>query len=93
MSRKATITQEEIVNAAFKITKKEGFDKITSRRLAAAAAKMVKDPARLKELETGALEEKVSEAAAEILYANTEKSSEYSHSVNVRRIGEIGLER
>ena len=26
MSRKATITQEEIVNAAFKITKKEGFD-------------------------------------------------------------------
>ena len=63
------------------------------RRLAAAAAKMVKDPARLKELETGALEEKVSEAAAEILYANTEKSSEYSHSVNVRRIGEIGLER
>ncbi|WP_029322144.1 TetR/AcrR family transcriptional regulator [Butyrivibrio sp. AE3004] len=37
MSRKATITQEEIVNAAFKITKKEGFDQITSRRLAAAA--------------------------------------------------------
>ena len=37
MSRKATITQEEIVNAAFKITKKEGFDKVTSRRLAAAA--------------------------------------------------------
>ena len=37
MSRKATITQEEIVNAAFKITKKEGFDQITSRKLAAAA--------------------------------------------------------
>ena len=37
MSRKATITQEEIVNAAFKITRKEGFDQITSRRLAGAA--------------------------------------------------------
>ena len=37
MSRKATITQEEIINAAFKITRKEGFDKITSRRLAGAA--------------------------------------------------------
>ena len=37
MSRKATITQEEIVNAAFKITKKEGFDQITSRKLAGAA--------------------------------------------------------
>ncbi|MCR5102818.1 MAG: TetR/AcrR family transcriptional regulator [Butyrivibrio sp.] len=37
MSRKATITQKEIVNAAFKITKKEGFDQITSRKLAAAA--------------------------------------------------------
>ena len=37
MSRKATITQKEIVNAAFKITRKEGFEQITSRRLAAAA--------------------------------------------------------
>lgn len=37
MSRKATITQEEIVNAAFKITVKEGFDQITSRKLAGAA--------------------------------------------------------
>ncbi len=37
MSRKATITQKEIVNAAFKITRKEGFDKVTSRKLAAAA--------------------------------------------------------
>ncbi len=37
MSRKATITQEEIVNAAFKITRKEGFEQITSRKLAAAA--------------------------------------------------------
>jgi AcrR family transcriptional regulator len=37
MSRKATITQKEIVNAAFKITKKEGFEAITSRKLAAAA--------------------------------------------------------
>ena len=36
MSRKATITQKEIVNAAFKITKKEGFESITSRKLAAA---------------------------------------------------------
>lgn len=37
MSRKATITQKEIVNAAFKITKKDGFEAITSRKLAAAA--------------------------------------------------------
>lgn len=37
MARKATITQKEIVNAAFKITKKEGFEAITSRKLAAAA--------------------------------------------------------
>jgi AcrR family transcriptional regulator len=37
MSRKATITQEEIVNAAFKITRREGFEQITSRKLAAAA--------------------------------------------------------
>ena len=37
MSRKATITQKDIVNAAFKITKKEGFEQITSRKLAAAA--------------------------------------------------------
>ena len=37
MSRKATITQKEIVNAAFKITKREGFEQITSRKLAAAA--------------------------------------------------------
>ena len=37
MSRKATITQEEIVGAAFKITKKEGFAAITSRKLAAVA--------------------------------------------------------
>ena len=37
MSRKATITQKEIVNAAFKITKKEGFEQITSRKLAAVA--------------------------------------------------------
>ena len=37
MSSKATITQKEIVNAAFKITRKEGFEQITSRKLAAAA--------------------------------------------------------
>ncbi|MBQ9303150.1 TetR/AcrR family transcriptional regulator [Butyrivibrio sp.] len=37
MSRKATITQKEIVNAAFKITRKEGFEQITSRKLAAQA--------------------------------------------------------
>ncbi len=37
MSRKATITQKEIINAAFKITRKEGFEQITSRKLAAAA--------------------------------------------------------
>lgn len=37
MSRKATITQEEIVGAAFKITRKEGFGAITSRKLAACA--------------------------------------------------------
>ena len=37
MSRKATITKKDIVNAAFKITKKEGFEQITSRKLAAVA--------------------------------------------------------
>ena len=37
MSRKATITQKDIVNAAFKITRKEGFEAITSRKLASAA--------------------------------------------------------
>ncbi len=37
MSRKATITQKEIINAAFKLTRKEGFEEITSRKLAAAA--------------------------------------------------------
>ncbi|MBR0092258.1 MAG: TetR/AcrR family transcriptional regulator [Lachnospiraceae bacterium] len=37
MSRKATITQEEIIEAAFRITKQQGFDRITSRGLAAEA--------------------------------------------------------
>lgn len=37
MSRKATITKKDIVNKAFLITKKEGFEQITSRKLAAAA--------------------------------------------------------
>ncbi len=37
MSRTATITKQEIINAAFKITRKEGFEQITSRKLAAAA--------------------------------------------------------
>ncbi|MCR5675684.1 MAG: TetR/AcrR family transcriptional regulator [Lachnospiraceae bacterium] len=37
MPRKATITQKEIVGAAFRLTRKEGFEAITSRKLAAAA--------------------------------------------------------
>ena len=37
MPRKATITQKEIVGAAFRLTKQEGFEAITSRKLAAAA--------------------------------------------------------
>ena len=37
MSRKATISQQEIIDAAFRITMEEGFDKITSRGLAQAA--------------------------------------------------------
>ena len=37
MSRKAKKKKKEIVNAAFKITKKEGYEAITSRKLAAAA--------------------------------------------------------
>ena len=37
MSRKATISKEDIINAAFNITAREGFDKITSRGLAAEA--------------------------------------------------------
>ena len=37
MSRKATISKQEIIDAAFRITMEEGFDKITSRGLAQAA--------------------------------------------------------
>ena len=37
MSRKAIISKEDIIDAAFNITKREGFDKITSRGLAAEA--------------------------------------------------------
>jgi len=37
MSRTATIGKKDLVAAAFKITKKEGFDSITSRKLAQAA--------------------------------------------------------
>lgn len=37
MSRKAVITGQEIVDAAFRITQAEGFDKITSRGLAQEA--------------------------------------------------------
>ena len=37
MSRTVVITKEEIVSAAFKITKREGFHAVTSRKLAAAA--------------------------------------------------------
>ncbi len=37
MSRSVVVTKEEIISAAFKITRKEGFDAVTSRRLAAAA--------------------------------------------------------
>ena len=37
MARKATITKEEIVDAAFRITRKEGFQQITSRKLASEA--------------------------------------------------------
>lgn len=37
MSRKATVSQQEIIDAAFRITMQEGFDQITSRGLAAAA--------------------------------------------------------
>ena len=37
MSRKPTISQQDIIDAAFRITMEEGFDKITSRGLAQAA--------------------------------------------------------
>ncbi len=64
MSRKATITQKEIVNAAFKITKKEGFEQITSRKLAAAAGCSTQPIFRIYENMDG-LKKDVYEKAAE----------------------------
>ena len=64
MSRKATITQKEIVNAAFKITKKEGFEQITSRKLAAAAGCSTQPIFRIYE-NMDALKQDVYEKAAE----------------------------
>lgn len=37
MSRKATINRQELIDAAFKITKKKGFEEVTARKLAGAA--------------------------------------------------------
>ena len=64
MSRKATITQEEIVNAAFKITRREGFEQITSRKLAAAAGCSTQPIFRIYE-NMDALKKDVYEKAAE----------------------------
>ena len=64
MSRKATITQEEIVNAAFKITRREGFEQITSRKLAAAAGCSTQPIFRIYE-NMDALKRDVYEKAAE----------------------------
>ena len=65
MSRKATITQKEIVNAAFKITKKEGFEQITSRKLAAAAGCSTQPIFRIYE-NMDALKQDVYEKAADL---------------------------
>ncbi len=76
MSRKATITQKEIVNAAFKITKKEGFEQITSRKLAAAAGCSTQPIFRIYE-NMDALKQDVYEKAAEYYqeyYAEFKKS-------------------
>ena len=76
MSRKATITQKEIVNAAFKITKKEGFEQITSRKLAAAAGCSTQPIFRIYE-NMDALKLDVYEKAAEFYqeyYAEFKKS-------------------
>ncbi len=78
MSRKATITQKEIVNAAFKITRKEGFEQITSRKLAAAAGCSTQPIFRIYE-NMDALKKDVYDKAAEYyesFYNDYEKSHE-----------------
>ena len=78
MSRKATITQKEIVNAAFKITRKEGFEAITSRKLAAAAGCSTQPIFRIYE-NMDALKQDVYDKAAqyyEEYYAECKKNHE-----------------
>ena len=78
MSRKATITQKEIVNAAFKITKKEGFEQITSRKLAAAAGCSTQPIFRIYENMDGLKKDVYDKAAAyyEDYYNEYEKTHE-----------------
>ena len=78
MSRKATITQKEIVNAAFKITKKEGFEQITSRKLAAAAGCSTQPIFRIYENMDGLRKDVYDKAAAyyEEYYADFDKAHE-----------------
>ncbi len=77
MSRKATITQKEIVNAAFKITRKEGFEQITSRKLAAAAGCSTQPIFRIYE-NMDALKKDVYDKAA-LYYEEYYKDSEKIH--------------
>ncbi len=79
MSRKATITQKDIVNAAFKITKKEGFEQITSRKLAATAGCSTQPIFRIYE-NMDALKKDVYEKAAEY-YADYYREFPKSHEV------------
>lgn len=79
MSRKATITQKDIVNAAFKITKKEGFEQITSRKLAATAGCSTQPIFRIYE-NMDALKKDVYEKAAEY-YADYYRDFPKSHEV------------
>jgi AcrR family transcriptional regulator len=78
MSRKATITQKEIVNAAFKITRKEGFEQITSRKLAAAAGCSTQPIFRIYE-NMDALKKDVYDKAA-LYYEDYYNNSDKNHS-------------
>ncbi len=78
MSRKATITKKDIVNKAFLITKKEGFEQITSRKLAAAAGCSTQPIFRIYE-NMDALKKDVYDKAA-LYYEDYYNNSDKNHS-------------
>lgn len=78
MARKATITKDEIVDAAFRITREEGFQQITSRKLASEAGCSTQPIFRIY-ANMEALKKDVYEKAAsyyEEFYASFEKKNE-----------------